>query len=122
MWRLCKEAIEIRQREAIEIRQREAIEIRPGEALETRQSIGGGRANDGQGGYGDHDHRRPARNPLLCRLRLSLRLFVWCFDHLRSLRVSPVARLFLAADQQNKKPPPGRSSDNSRAIAHPNSA
>ena len=26
-----------------------------------------------------------------------------CFGHLRSLRVSPVARFFLAADQKNKK-------------------
>jgi hypothetical protein len=42
MWRPCSEAIEIRQGEAFEIRQRKAIEI--------RQSIGGGRANDGQGG------------------------------------------------------------------------
>jgi hypothetical protein len=50
MWRLCSEATEIRQREAIEIWQRKAIEMRQREAIEIRQSIGGGRANDGQGG------------------------------------------------------------------------
>jgi hypothetical protein len=50
MWRLCSEATEIRQREAIEIRQRKAIEMRQREAMEIRQSIGSGRANDGQGG------------------------------------------------------------------------
>src|ERR1700730_1387976 len=43
MWGPCGETIEIRQREAIEIRQKR-------EAIEIRQSIGGGRANDGQGG------------------------------------------------------------------------
>jgi hypothetical protein len=96
MW-LCSEAIEIRQREVIEIRQREAIEI--------WQGIGNGRANDGQGGQGHHYRRHPARSPLLCRLRLfiSLRFFIRCFSHLRSLRVSPVARFFLAADQKSKK-------------------
>jgi hypothetical protein len=111
--RLCGEAIEIRQREtveirqgkAIEIRQREAIEIRQGEAIEIRQGIGGGRANDGQGGQGHQYRRDPVRSPLKCRLRLliCLRFFVRGFSHLRSLRVSPVARFFLAADQQNKK-------------------
>jgi hypothetical protein len=50
MWRPCSEAVEIRQREVIEIRQREVIEVRQGEAIEIRQRIGGGRANDGQGG------------------------------------------------------------------------
>src|SRR3984893_17017459 len=125
MWRLCKEAIEIRQREVIEIRQREVIEIRRREAIEIRQRIGGGRANDGQGGQGHHYRRHSARSPLRCRLRLfiSLRFFVRCFSHLRSLRVSPVARFFLAADQQTKKEPSrGRSSDDSRAIARPSSA
>jgi hypothetical protein len=119
MWRLRSDAIEIRQREAIEIRQRQAIKIRQREAIEIRQSIGGGRANDGQGGYGHHYRRHPARSPLLCRLRLfiSLRFFIWCFSHLRSLLVSPVARFFLAADQQNKKEPSrGRSCNDFRAM------
>src|ERR1700716_2097228 len=34
---------------------------------------------------------------------ISLRFFIRCFSHLRSLRVSPVARFFLAADQQTEK-------------------
>ena len=37
------------------------------------------------------------------RLFISLRFFIRCFGHLRSSRVRPVARFFLAADQQNKK-------------------
>jgi hypothetical protein len=32
-----------------------------------------------------------------------LRFFVRCFRHLRSLRISPVARFVPAADQENKK-------------------
>ena len=136
MWRQCNEAVEIRQgevrqREAIEIRQREirqreAIEVRQREIRqrEIRQRIGGGRANDGQGGQGYQYRWHSTRSPLLCRLRLFLFLcfFVRCFSHLRSLRISPVARFFLAADQENKKAVAWRSSDASRAIAHPNSA
>lgn len=49
-WRLCSDTFEIRQGEAVEVRQGEVIEIRQGEVLEARQGIGGGRANDGQGG------------------------------------------------------------------------
>ena len=59
---------------------------------------------------------------ILCRLGLfiSYRFFIRCFSHPRSLRVSPVARLFLA--NKTKKPSRGRPSDDSRAIAHPYSA
>jgi len=124
-WRRCSEAFEIRQGEAVEVRPGEVIEIRQGEEIETRQGIGGGRANDGQGGQGHHYHRHPARSLLRCRLRLliSFGCFVRGFSHLRSLPVSPIARFFLAADQQNKKEPSrGRSSDDTRAIAHPNLA
>jgi hypothetical protein len=77
------------------IRQREAIEI--------RQGIGGGCANDGQSGEG-HRYRRHSVRSYLCRLRLWYS-FIRCFGHLRSLHVNPVARLFLAADQQNQKEP-----------------
>ena len=134
MWRLGNEAVEIRQSDAMEIRHREMRQgetrqgvTRQGEIRkeEIRQGIGGGRANDGQGGQGHHYRRHSARSPLLCRLRLfiSLRFFVRCLSHLRSLRVSPIARFFLAADPQNKKEPScARSSDDSRAIAHPNPA
>src|SRR5712671_6953608 len=49
-WRLCSEAFEIRPGEAVEVRQGDVIEIRQGGVIETRQRIGGGRANDSQGG------------------------------------------------------------------------
>jgi hypothetical protein len=42
--------IEIRQGDVIEIRQSEVTETRQRGAIEIRQGIGGGRANDGQGG------------------------------------------------------------------------
>src|SRR5439155_17348868 len=59
-WGLCSDPIEIRQGETaevrrgetIKIRQREVREIRQGEAIETRQRIGGGGADDGEGGQG----------------------------------------------------------------------
>jgi hypothetical protein len=60
----------------------------------------------------------------LCRLGLfvSLRFLIGYFGHLRSLRLSPVARFFPIAGQQNKNEPSrGGSSDDSRAIAHSNS-
>jgi hypothetical protein len=63
--RRCSDAIEIRRREAAEVRQgqpidarqRELIEIWQREATKTRQGIGGGGTNDGQGGQG-HCYRR----------------------------------------------------------------
>ncbi len=48
-WAIGSGAIESRQREAIEIWQRELIEIRQRE-VKIRQRVGGGRADDGQGG------------------------------------------------------------------------
>jgi hypothetical protein len=112
--RRCSDAIEIRRGEAAEVRQgetvnfrqRELIEIRQREATETRQEIGGGGTNDGQGGQGHRDHRHPARSHLLCQLGLfvSLRFPVRFFGHLRSLRLSPVARFFPSPVSKTKEP------------------
>jgi hypothetical protein len=134
-WRLCGDPIEVRQREAAEVRQgeainfrqgnfrqRELIEIRQGEAAEARQGIGGSGTNDGQGSQRHRYRRRPARSHRLCRLGpfVSLRFLIGCFGHVRSLRLSPGARFFPIAGQQNKKEPPrGGSSNDSRAIAPP---
>jgi hypothetical protein len=134
MWSRCNKAIEIRRRKMRQgkirqrkFRQREIRKIRQGEIRQgeiwqrvirqgeirqreirqrvIRQGIGGGRANDGQGGYGHNYRRHSARSPLLYRLRrlISLRFFIRCLNHLRSLCVSPVARFLLAADPQNRK-------------------
>lgn len=54
------EAAEVRQGEPIDARQRKLIEMRQREATEIRQGIGGGGANDGQGGQGHRYHRHPA--------------------------------------------------------------
>ena len=111
-WRLCSDPIEIRRREAAEVRQRETIktrqgklvEIRQGEAIETRKGIGGGGTNDGQGGQGHRYRRHPVRSHLLCPLGpfVSLRFLIPCFGHLRSLRLSPVARFFPVAGHQER--------------------
>ena len=111
--RRCSDAIEIRRGEAAEVRQGEPIdarqsdliEFRQREATETRQGIGGGGTNDDQGGQRHRDHRHPARGHLLCRLGLLVRLRFpgRCFGHLRSLRLSPVARFVPSPVSKDKR-------------------
>src|ERR1700722_5185219 len=64
-WRLCSEAIEIRQgqREVVETRQGDATKIRQRKAIEIRQRIGGGRANNDQSGEGHRYRRHSVRSP-----------------------------------------------------------
>jgi hypothetical protein len=64
---MCRDAMEIRWGEAAEVRQGQPIDarqrelkIRQRETTETRQGIGGGGTDDGQGGQGHRYRRHPA--------------------------------------------------------------
>ena len=111
--------VEIRRRKAVEARQRETGQGKTGQR-ETWQGVGGGRAEDRQGGQRHHGCSHAARGPQRYRLGLlvALHLLVRCFSHLRSLHLSPVATVPQSAKQ--KEPSRGRSSDDPRTIAQPN--